>query len=82
MVTIWSFSLLTANSVSAGKMNRQPGRLMMMDKIEWQNGWPVVGVPSDTPRPGPAVRRGWRGWRKQARNIFFSSRPTWRVRRN
>ena len=54
----------------------------MMDKIEWQNGWPVVGVPSDTPRPGPAVRRGWRGWRKQARNIFFSSRPTWRVRRN
>jgi len=65
-----------------GKMNRQPGRLMMMDKIEWQNGWPVVGVPSDTPRPGPAVRRGWRGWRKQARNIFFSSRPTWRVRRN
>ena len=39
----------------AGKMNAAPGRLMLMDRIQWRGGWPVVGVPSDTPRPGPRV---------------------------
>merc|ERR1719410_162306 len=36
-------------------MNSSPGRLMLMDKIHWHNGWPVVGVPSDSPRPAPRV---------------------------
>jgi len=40
-----------------GKMNQEPGRLMLMDKIQWRNGWPVVGVPSDSPRPGPRVKQ-------------------------
>lgn len=61
-----------------GKMNSQPGRLMLMDKIEWQDGWPVVGVPSDSPRPGPNIRRSQR-----ARNLIFSRaqrRPAFRAR--
>ena len=36
-------------------MNSSPGRLMLMDKIHWRNGWPMVGVPSDGPRPAPRV---------------------------
>ena len=59
----------------AGKMNSQPGRLMMMDKIEWQDGWPVVGVPSDRPRPGPHIT---------TRSLLFSRtqrrRPRMRLR--
>ena len=54
----------------AGKMNSEPGRLMMMDKIEWQDGWPVVGVPSDRPRPGPQIRRASR--LPPARSLLFS----------
>ena len=63
----------------AGKMNSEPGRLMMMDKIDWQDGWPLVGVPSDGPRPGPLVPRARRGRAGQARTLFFS-RPERRVR--
>merc|ERR550532_2380676 len=62
-----------------GKMNSEPGRLMMMDKIDWQDGWPLVGVPSDGPRPGPLVPRARRGRAGQARTLFFS-RPERRVR--
>ena len=51
----------------AGKMNSEPGRLMMMDKIEWQDGWPVVGVPSDRPRPGPQIRRASRLFSRRVR---------------
>ena len=43
--------------ICSGKMNQEPGRLMLMDKIQWRNGWPVVGVPSDSPRPGPRVKQ-------------------------
>ena len=31
-----------------------PGRPMMLDKIQWnQEGWPIVGSPSDAPMPVP-----------------------------
>jgi len=39
-----------------GKMNSAPGRLMLLDKIQWRNGWPIVGVPSDSPKPAPKIR--------------------------
>jgi len=48
-----------------GKMNSAPGRLMLMDKIQWRNGWPLVGVPSDTPKPAPSIRN----------NIIKNSKP-------
>ena len=28
-------------------------RVMLMDKVVWQDGWPVVGVPSDSPQTAP-----------------------------
>lgn len=63
-----------------GKMNSQPGRLMMMDKIEWEDGWPVVGVPSDRPRPGPHItrqRKGKAGRQKKYRpRQYFVGRAT------
>jgi arabinan endo-1,5-alpha-L-arabinosidase len=30
-------------------------RILLIDKIEWHEGWPWVGTPSDEPRPAPAV---------------------------
>ena len=30
-------------------------RIMLIDKIEWHDGWPWVGMPSDEHRPAPAV---------------------------
>jgi len=44
-------------------LDRQPGRVMLLDRLEWNGApevelWPVVwggGVPSDTEREGPAV---------------------------
>ncbi len=30
-------------------------RIMMMDRLEWHDGWPWVGTPSDEPRAAPAV---------------------------
>lgn len=30
-------------------------RILMMDRIEWHDGWPWVGTPSDEPRPAPSV---------------------------
>jgi arabinan endo-1,5-alpha-L-arabinosidase len=30
-------------------------RILMMDRIEWHDGWPWVGTPSDVPRPAPAI---------------------------
>lgn len=38
-----------------GEMNGGSGRMMLMDKIRWEGGWPVVGTPSDTPVPAPMV---------------------------
>lgn len=54
-----------------GKINSSPGRLMLMDKVSWRNGWPVVGVPSDTPQPAPRVNNIKR---KQSRSQI-SRRP-------
>jgi arabinan endo-1,5-alpha-L-arabinosidase len=30
-------------------------RILLMDKIEWRDGWPHVGTPSDEPQPAPIV---------------------------
>jgi arabinan endo-1,5-alpha-L-arabinosidase len=30
-------------------------RILMMDPVEWHDGWPWVGTPSDQPRPAPVV---------------------------
>jgi len=30
-------------------------RVLLMDRIQWRDGWPHVGTPSDTPQPSPAV---------------------------
>jgi arabinan endo-1,5-alpha-L-arabinosidase len=30
-------------------------RILLMDCIEWRDGWPHVGTPSDEPRPAPMV---------------------------
>ncbi|MEO7277430.1 MAG: glycoside hydrolase family 43 protein [Sphingomicrobium sp.] len=29
-------------------------RILLIDRIEWRDGWPFIGTPSDTPRPAPA----------------------------
>jgi arabinan endo-1,5-alpha-L-arabinosidase len=28
-------------------------RILLMDRIQWTDGWPHVGTPSDGPRPAP-----------------------------
>ena len=28
-------------------------RIMLIDRVEWKDGWPFVGTPSDDPRPAP-----------------------------
>ena len=30
-------------------------RILLIDKIEWRDGWPFVGTPSDEPQPAPIV---------------------------
>jgi arabinan endo-1,5-alpha-L-arabinosidase len=30
-------------------------RILMMDPVDWHDGWPWVGTPSDEPRPAPTV---------------------------
>jgi arabinan endo-1,5-alpha-L-arabinosidase len=30
-------------------------RVLLIDRIEWRDGWPFVGTPSQDPRPAPAV---------------------------
>lgn len=30
-------------------------RIMLIDRIEWRDGWPYIGVPSDQPRPVPVT---------------------------
>jgi arabinan endo-1,5-alpha-L-arabinosidase len=30
-------------------------RILMIDRIEWRDGWPHVGTPSDEPQPVPVV---------------------------
>ena len=37
-----------------GKVNVQPpGRVVMMDRISWNRGWPVIGSPSTKYQQGP-----------------------------
>ena len=62
--------MMVTLSAILGKINSSPGRLMLMDKISWRNGWPVVGVPSDTPQPAPRVNK-----RRQS-TTHISRRPT------
>ena len=30
-------------------------RILLMDRIQWKDGWPHVGTPSDDPQPAPAT---------------------------
>jgi arabinan endo-1,5-alpha-L-arabinosidase len=30
-------------------------RVLLIDKIEWRDGWPHVGTPSDTPQQAPVT---------------------------
>jgi arabinan endo-1,5-alpha-L-arabinosidase len=30
-------------------------RVLLLDRIEWRDGWPFIGTPSREPRPAPAV---------------------------
>jgi arabinan endo-1,5-alpha-L-arabinosidase len=30
-------------------------RILLIDKIEWKDGWPHVGTPSDVPQPAPVT---------------------------
>lgn len=30
-------------------------RILLIDRIEWSDGWPYIGVPSDQPRPVPVA---------------------------
>ena len=30
-------------------------RILLIDKIQWRDGWPFVGTPSDEPQPAPLV---------------------------
>jgi len=30
-------------------------RILLIDRIQWRDGWPFVGTPSDEPQPAPAV---------------------------
>jgi arabinan endo-1,5-alpha-L-arabinosidase len=31
-------------------------RIMLIDRIQWRNGWPVIAGPSNAPLPAPVVR--------------------------
>jgi arabinan endo-1,5-alpha-L-arabinosidase len=31
-------------------------RILLIDRIHWRNGWPVIDGPSEVPRPAPATR--------------------------
>ena len=59
-----------------GKINSSPGRLMLMDKISWRNGWPVVGVPSDTPMPAPRVNKKKQSRSHSSKRPLISNVPT------
>ena len=30
-------------------------RILLLDKVQWRDGWPFVGTPSDQPQPAPAI---------------------------
>jgi len=30
-------------------------RILLIDRIQWRDGWPHVGTPSDEPQPAPVV---------------------------
>ena len=38
-----------------------PGRVMNIDQIQWtSDGWPVIGIPSDTPKLVPNIGNFWK----------------------
>ena len=41
-----------------GQVNQDPpGRVMNIDQIKWtEDGWPFIGIPSDTPMPVPLTK--------------------------
>ena len=41
----------------AMRTGRLGPRVLMLDRIEWRAGWPVVGRPSSEPMPAPAISR-------------------------
>jgi len=49
------------HAVDAGrpreKMSDEPNtrRILLIDRIRWRNGWPVIDGPSDQPQPAPAA---------------------------
>jgi arabinan endo-1,5-alpha-L-arabinosidase len=45
------------HAIDSGR--RGEGRVMLMDKIVYKDGWPVVGkgIPSETKTPGPVTVR-------------------------
>jgi arabinan endo-1,5-alpha-L-arabinosidase len=48
-----------AIDVNRGRQTPQCGinsrRVLLIDRIEWRDGWPHVGTPTDTPQPMPLV---------------------------
>ena len=38
---------------SAGWYDGDSRRILLIDRIEWRDGWPRVGTPSDEPQPAP-----------------------------
>ena len=30
-------------------------RILLIDRIDWRDGWPFVGTPSEEPQPAPVV---------------------------
>jgi arabinan endo-1,5-alpha-L-arabinosidase len=59
------------------KLTRRP---LLLDRIDWVNGWPVVaqdGGPSDTPQPAPALRKGPDKQRILVGHSGFAHTPHW-----
>jgi arabinan endo-1,5-alpha-L-arabinosidase len=50
---------ISYHAVDARKPREKPSddintrRVMLIDRIIWRDGWPVIAVPSDEPRPAP-----------------------------
>eukprot|EP00092_Neocalanus_flemingeri_P004022 GFUD01004329.1.p1 GENE.GFUD01004329.1~~GFUD01004329.1.p1 ORF type:complete len:386 (+),score=57.74 GFUD01004329.1:247-1404(+) len=40
-----------------GRVDKEPGRQLLLDKILWQSGWPIVGSPSVSWQHKPEVNR-------------------------
>jgi arabinan endo-1,5-alpha-L-arabinosidase len=40
-----------------GHLAEDPGRVVLLDKLTWEDGWPRVGSPSDTIQQAPVIYR-------------------------